>query len=468
MNITSTFPLRAQSCPDSLFMETETKTFTYGEWEAITKKAANWLLSFGQPGETVALTAVNRWESLALFCGAARAGWTFMPLDARMKEAEKEERLRMAVPRIFIGKEELEAVGEMILNTDPTDFCCHDEEAVFYSGFTSGSSGVPKQFARGHRSWVKSFEAGLSDFPLNGKEAAIISGPVHHSLFLYGAAFALYSGQKLILHEKFLPHQCARTMKNEKTFVFYAVPTMLESLLQMDLDLKGRGIVFLSGAGWTAERKREWMERHTNAALYEFYGASELSFVSYMTPDDYKRKPASSGRPSTGVTIEIRSGGRVVPTGETGVVYVKSPMLFSGYAMNGSYRMDIGEDGFYTVGDAGFMDEEGYLYIVGREQFMIITGGVNVYPEEVERVILNHAGVKEVAVTSIPDVHLGERIICFYTGTAKPSELQTYTKSSLSIEKVPRKWMNVDLLTYTTNGKIARSEVKRMALEAFK
>jgi long-chain acyl-CoA synthetase len=467
MNITSTYPLRAQTCPESFFVKTKEQTFTYKQWEDMTKRAAGWLLSVGHPGETIAVTALNRWEVIVIFCGAARAGWTFMPLDPRMTEREQEERLCLADPKLFIGKDSLAEAGQMIMNTAPTDFCSDDGEAIFYSGFTSGSSGVPKQFGRSHRSWIKSFEAGLTDFPLTGQETAVIAGPIHHSLFLYGAAFALYTGQKLILLEKFRPHHVTQTLKETPSFVMYAVPTMLESLLKTN-DLEGDGIVFLSGAGWTAERKHQWITQYPDAALYEFYGASELSFVSYMTPEDYHYKPSSSGRPSTGVAIEIRRGSQVLPAGETGTVYVKSPMLFSGYAKGGSYEINIEEDGFYTVSDAGYMDGDGYLYIVGREQFMIISGGLNVYPEEVERVILKHKDVKEAAVTSIPDVHTGERIVCLYSGSIDRSILKAYTKSHLSIERVPRNWDCVDALPHTTNGKIDRSELKKIALEVFK
>ncbi|OKL36656.1 AMP-binding protein [Domibacillus mangrovi] len=467
MNITSTYPLRAQTCPDSFFVKTKEQAFTYKEWEDMTKRAASWLLSVGHPGETIAVTALNRWETLVIFCGAARAGWTFMPLDPRMTKVEREERLHIAAPRLLIGKDSLAKTGQLIMNTEPTDFCSNDGETIFYSGFTSGSSGVPKQFGRSHRSWIKSFEAGLSDFLLTGQETAVIAGPIHHSLFLYGAAFALYTGQKLILHEKFWPQHITQTLKEAPSFVMYAVPTMLESLMKTN-DVEGEGIVFLSGAGWTGERKQQWVTQYPNAVLYEFYGASELSFVSYMTPKDYSHKPSSSGKPSTGVEIEIRQGSQVLPAGETGTVYVKSPMLFSGYAKNDSYEMNIEEDGFYTVSDAGYMDEDGYLYIVGREQFMIISGGVNVYPEEVERVLLKHTGVKEAAVTSIQDIHLGERIVCMYTGNVDPTRLKSHAKACLSIEKIPRKWACVDSLPHTTNGKIARSDLKKMALEVFK
>ncbi|WP_052728646.1 AMP-binding protein [Domibacillus tundrae] len=466
MNMTSTQSLRAQTCPESICVQTKNEVFTCSRWEDITKRAAAWLLLQGQPGDIVALTAQNRWETLALFCGAVRAGFTFMPLDPRMTHAERAERLHLAKPALFIGEDDLSQIGGLIQKTAPSSYCHPDSEALFYSGFTSGSSGTPKQFARNQFSWLKSFEAGLADFPLTGQETAVIAGPIHHSLFLYGTAFALFSGQPIVLMDKFLPQSVIEALNTTESFVFYAVPTMLEAIDQQG-GLASAGLVFLSGAGWTAERKQQWMNSYPKAPLYEFYGASELSFVSYMTPDDYKERPASSGKPSTGVTIEIRSDGKSLSANQIGTVFVKSPMLFSGYVEQGSYQLDVREDGFYTVGDAGYLDEEGYLYIVGREQFMIITGGVNVYPEEIERIIVKCPGVEMAAVTSIPDPRLGERIICFYTGQAAATVVRAFAKQALSVQKLPRRWIQLNELPLTSNGKIARKDLQKKAREAF-
>ncbi|WP_309088057.1 AMP-binding protein [Domibacillus sp.] len=464
MNLTSTQSLRAHSCPEHICLQTPSRTFTYREWEEITKRAAAWLLSHGQPGETVALTAQNRWETLALFCGAVRAGFVFMPLDPRMTEAERTERLRLAKPVLFIPSEQLEKTGSLIEQTTPSSYCHEDVHCMFYSGFTSGSSGTPKQFIRSQRSWLKSFEAGMADFPLTGHETAVIAGPIHHSLFLYGAAFAFFSGQPILLMDKFVPQHTAQALNRLDSFVFYAVPTMLEALYNR-FHTSSKGIVFLSGAGWTAERKQQWIDTYPAASLYEFYGASELSFVSYMTPEDYRVRPASSGKPSTGVTVDIRSGGESLSPGQTGTIYVKSPMLFSGYVHEGCYKLDIDQDGFYTVGDAGYVDEEGCLYVVGREQFMMITGGVNVYPEEIERVVVRCPDVHAAAVTSIEDVHLGDRIVCFYTGGADKGAVRVFTKQFLSVQKLPRHWIQTNSLPLTTNGKIDRKALREKAKE---
>lgn len=465
MNITSTLSIRANQSPDSVFLQTSERTFTYSEWEIVTKKAAFWLLSHRKKGKTVAVTAANQWETLALFCGAARAGWIFMPFDPRITEQERKERLALASPSVFIGSHELTETGRKIMSSPVSDYCHQDKEAIFYSGFTSGSSGVPKQFGRSHFSWIKSFEAGLADFPIQGNETAVIAGPIHHSLFLYGAAFAIFSGQQIFLLEKFLPQKTVHVLNERTPFVFYAVPTMLESLFPVFCQF-AKGLVFLSGAGWPAERKQDWMNTYPHAWLYEFYGASELSFVSYMTPEDFKSKPDASGKPSSGVEIEIRLKNKTKAAAyETGTVFVKSPMLFNGYAKGGQFHLEIEEDGFYTVGDAGYLDEDGYLYVVGREQFMIITGGVNVYPEEVERIINLCPSVKEAAVTSFPDRRLGEKIVCFYSGDASIQQLRFFTKKRISVEKIPRIWVKISALPRTSNGKIARNDLIKLAKE---
>ncbi|WP_050184265.1 AMP-binding protein [Domibacillus robiginosus] len=464
MNITSTQSLRAQSCPEHICLQTSNQTFNHQEWEEITRRAAGWLLSHGQPGDTVAVIAQNRWETLALFCGAVRAGFVFMPLDPRMTELERKERLQQAAPVLTVQAEQLEEAGNKIRKTKPSFYCSENADVLFYAGFTSGSSGTPKQFVRNQQSWLKSFEAGMADFPLTGQETAVIAGPIHHSLFLYGAAFALFCGQPIRLLDKFRPDQVAHLLNTLDSFVFYAVPTMLEAL-ESSAPLTSKGLVFLSGAGWTAERKQQWIDRCPSAPLYEFYGASELSFVSYMTPDDYSMRPASSGKPSTGVTVEIRSGGKSLPAGQIGTIYVKSPMLFSGYMQAGRLELDIEADGFYTVGDAGYIDQDGFLYIAGREQFMMITGGVNVYPEEIERIVLQCPAVKEAAVTSIQDPYLGDRVVCFYSGQADRRAVRFFTKQFLSVQKRPRHWIQVEKLPLTTNGKIDRKALQKLAKE---
>lgn len=464
MTITSTQSLRAQTCPERICLQTSTRTFTYGEWEETTKRAAAWLLLHGKPGETVALIAQNRWETIALFCGAVRAGFIFMPLDPRMTEAERNERLQLAAPSIHIEAENLEKVGASIQETRASTYWHEDTNALFYAGFTSGSCGAPKQFARTQFSWLKSFEAGQADFPFTGEETAVIAGPIHHSLFLYGTAFALFCGQPVLLMDKFLPQQVAIELNKLDSFVFYAVPTMLEAL-RTEQPVVSKGLVFLSGAGWAAERKREWNDNHPKAPMYEFYGASELSFVSYMTPEDYKVRPASSGRPSTGVTVHIRSEGKQLGANQIGTVFVKSPMLFSGYRQGNTWHLDIEEGGFYTVGDAGYVDEDGYLYLIGREQFMIITGGVNVYPEEIEKIVSKCPGVSRAAVTSVPDTRLGEKIVCLYSGRAAAGEVRSFVKKILSVQKLPRHWLHVHELPMTTNGKIARKALRKKAEE---
>lgn len=180
--------------------------------------------------------------------------------------------------------------------------------------------------------------------------------------------------------------------------------------------------------------------------------------MTYSSPEDSKRKPHSAGRPFHNVQIEIRSaaGERCQP-GETGKIFVKSPMRFSGY-VNGSAP---DESGWMTVDDMGCVDDEGFLYISGRENGMIVYGGLNIFPEEVERVLLSCPEVKNAAVVGIPDEYWGEIAVAVIQGNTNARKLKAWCKQTLASYKIPKKWVFAESLPETSSGKIARSRVKK-------
>jgi len=197
---------------------------------------------------------------------------------------------------------------------------------------------------------------------------------------------------------------------------------------------------------------------------YELYGASELSFVTVMTEKDEAAKPGSVGRACQGVEIEIRdSHGGQQASGEIGKIFVRSLMLFDGYLLESGELVRIVDDrGFITVDDMGYVDEDGYLYIAGREKNMILYGGLNVYPEEIERVLSRCPGVEEAAVVGQPDAHWGEIAVAVIKGSAARLDLQRACRKELASFKVPRRWVYVQDMPHTTSGKIARAQMKSM------
>lgn len=172
-----------------------------------------------------------------------------------------------------------------------------------------------------------------------------------------------------------------------------------------------------------------------------------------------ERKPGSVGRPCHNVKIEIRlQDSKLAKPNQTGKIYVKSKMIFSGYLEPDQSTVQAEHD-WLTVHDMGYLDEEGYLYIVGREKNMILYGGINIFPEEIEKVLSLHHEVEEVAVIGVYDPYWGQIVTAVVKGSATKLELQRLCKEKLASFKIPRKWVFVDEMPYTSGGKIARRQV---------
>ncbi|MDQ0339331.1 acyl-CoA synthetase (AMP-forming)/AMP-acid ligase II [Caldalkalibacillus uzonensis] len=257
--------------------------------------------------------------------------------------------------------------------------------------------------------------------------------------------------------------------------VLFIVPTMAAAIMQ---ELEHREEVptahhlqkiISSGAKWQAVDKRKLGTFFPHTGLYEFYGASELSFVSVLSPQDQLSRGASVGRPFYGVEISIRNqDGQEVAPGEVGQVYVKSDMFFSGYVHDQQATQEVLQGEWATVGDVGTVDEDGYLYLVGRAKNMIISGGLNVYPEEVERVLKQLPCIEEAAVIGVPDDYWGEKVaavVKFRTGERlEQEEIRQYVRQYLARYKCPREIIEVSTFPYTSSGKIARRKLQEMIL----
>ncbi|MBE3102852.1 MAG: AMP-binding protein, partial [Bacilli bacterium] len=258
-------------------------------------------------------------------------------------------------------------------------------------------------------------------------------------------------------------------LSNSNITTLYVVPTMFASLVKELGKGDGRQKItrlISSGAKWEEGLKQKVRNQFQEAQLYEFYGASELSFVTYLDNQGNIQKPGSVGKPFHNVEISIRKDGREVTLGEVGLLYVKSDMVFIEYYQNYAETNRVFDNGWATVGDLAKQDEEGYLTILGRENNMIITGGLNVYPEEIESVLLQMLEIEEVIVLGIPDDYWGEKIHAIVKikegQTLKKQVITSYCRKQLANYKVPRTYHFLDSFPYTSNGKIARGELKEL------
>ncbi|PGT15259.1 acyl-CoA synthetase [Bacillus cereus] len=477
MGITKEYKKHASLQPNKIAIKENDRVLTYKEWFESVCKVANWLNEKESKNKTIAIVLENSIEFLQLFAGAAMAGWICVPLDIKWKQDELQERIAISNPNMIVterykvndlsGEEgrviEIDEWKRMIENYIPTD---HPEENVqqapFYMGFTSGSTGKAKAFLRAQQSWVHSFDCNVHDFHMEKEDSILIAGTLVHSLFLYGAISALYMGQTVHIMRKFIPNQVLDKLVTENISVMYTVPTMLESLYKENRVIENEMRIISSGAKWEAEAKEKIKSIFPYAKRYEFYGASELSFVTTLV-DEESRKLNSVGKPCHNVQVRIcNEVGEIVQAGNVGTIYVKSDQFFMGYIIDGVVAQELTADGWMTVGDVGYQDEEGFMYIVGREKNMILFGGINIYPEEIESVLYTHPAVEEIVVVGIKDNYWGEKPVGIVKGSATKQQLKSFCLQRLSSFKIPKEWHFVDEIPYTNSGKIARVAVKNM------
>jgi long-chain acyl-CoA synthetase len=427
-----------------------------------------------------ALFVPNGIPFLEFFLGAASKGWIAVPLDLKWKQNELTERLNQAKPDVIITTKEYKDrlslwEGKVVLDKDvplytPIEAQTASEDSLFYMGFTSGSTGVPKCFVRNHRSWVKSFACSKEEFGLTDRDTVLVPGPLVHSLFLYAAISTLFLGGTVKLLSKFSAVKTLNVVQAKQATALYAVPTMLAALLK---EMESAGTIpslkkiISSGAKWEPGLKDRIQQYFQETDLLEFYGASELSFVSYINHRSAVRKPLSVGRPFHNVKLSIRDkDGNEVGLNDVGTLYVKSDMLFSHYINRPDANKEVWSDGgWLTVGDLAKVDEDGDLYIIGRSNNMIISGGQNVYPEEIEKVLNMMEGVDEAIVFGTPDPYWGQKIsaaILVEEDILTVRDVQRFCRKHLSVFKVPKQVIFTKELPYTSSGKIARAQVKEM------
>nr|WP_263323415.1 AMP-binding protein [Neobacillus sp. Marseille-Q6967] len=481
--ITETYEKHAHLTPEKTAVQTPFEKVTYQAWQKKVWQTANWLDSLQQSNHTLGILMPNGIPFLQLFTSAAAAGWTAVVFDPKWTLNECQVRMGLARPSILVTTKELypkikpfhphvllwEECSLEINRLSTYKMNLVDDQLPFYMGFTSGTTGHPKAFIRAHSSWTSSFDCTRKDFHIDQHDTVLIPGSLIHSHFLYGAISTLYWGGTVHLLEKFSPKQVISLLEKESVTVLYVVPTMIAALLKEQVTIEKPIKILSSGAKWEEHTKQQIRKSIPHSSMYEFYGASELSFVTFLNEEDYSRKTDSVGKPCQRVEIQIRRpDGQSAQAYETGKIYVRSPMLFKGYLEHSDHdaihklKSIADENGWVSVGDMGYVDEDNYLYLSGREKNMILYGAINIFPEEIEKVIGSHSDVEEVAVIGLSDSYWGQIIAAVIKGSADKRELKKLCREKLASYKVPRKWIFVEELPYTTSGKISRPQVKKL------
>lgn len=280
----------------------------------------------------------------------------------------------------------------------------------FYVGFTSGSTGLPKGFRRDHRSWAESFRSCVETFGSDAATRILAPGRISHSLFLFGMMLGLWTGAGVVVQDRFSAERTLATLAGGDAGCLIAVPSQLAMLLEharrrRHPPVEALRLVLISGARWMRHRTLELQALFPNARVVEFYGASETSFIAWMDADEHAM-PQAVGRPFRNVQVEVREPDEA----GTGLIYVRSPMLFTGYVGPADQTAALRDGPWLSVRDMGWLDAEGRLCMAGRQHRMVVTQGKNLFPEEVETVLCAHPGVLAASVHGLPDPVRGQYV----------------------------------------------------------
>jgi acyl-CoA synthetase (AMP-forming)/AMP-acid ligase II len=338
---------------------------------------------------------------------------------------------------------------------------------------TSGTTGTPKgavRTVRG-RSLAQLAVAGLLELarikptPRSG-EPFVVAPPLFHLYGLIGLMAAFGLGSPIAIMRRFECEATLGQIERHRAGVLLAVPTMLTRIMDLPVQTRSRYDtsslrMLVSGAAPLAPELALAVMDQFGDILYNGYASTEVGAGTLATPADLRAAPGTVGRPAAGVKIKILDDeGLELPRGQTGRIFVGSPLVFDGYTGGGGKQVI---DGLMSSGDLGHFDERGRLFIDGRDDDMILSGGENVFPQEVEELLSAHQAVADAAVFGVPDDDFGQRLAAFVvpsSGTpVSPEELKTYVKERLARHKIPREITFVDELPRTSTGKLQRRKL---------
>ncbi|MEM7291947.1 MAG: AMP-binding protein [Pseudomonadota bacterium] len=455
-----TAPLRdhALARPHATAIYFEDERISWAQLDRDTDSLARALDVNGGRRPVLALCLPNSPALIRLFLAGVRAGYEVQVLDIDWPASMVAALLDVLSPGLIIGTCEIESTAARTAAIDPFAPCeswqsqlgqeastplpTVDDETIFYAGFTSGSGGLPKGFRRTRQSWLASFALDSQECELNTNDVIAAPGALSHSLFLYALVRGLHAGAAVVVGRRFTIGQWARALESRSATVLYAVPAQLRLLMRANKRHFPRiRRVLCSGAKWRESGQGAFDQYFPNAQWCEFYGASELSFVSIAKSEE-NPPPSSVGRAFSGVDISIRDpGGEPIPVGRIGEVFVSSPMVFSGY----TGQSPVDSRSAISVGDIGYLDTDGFLFLVGRRDRMIVCAGKNIYPEEVEAVLTQYPGILQAAVVGVDDVTRGQRLVGIVSidgeSDAKRAQIVEYCREYLPQYQVPTQYL---------------------------
>lgn len=487
----------ARATPQAIAVIDGDRSLTYAQLAERAARWANALIERGlTDGTAVAVCVGNRLEHPEIACGIAMAGLVMVPLNPRYTASEAGFILRHSEARAVVVEDGLvdiivPAAGELGLSvvvlgvrdgfesyedvlaesapTDPRRLV--DEDQPFCIAYTSGTTGQPKGVMISHRSRTLTFYQAATEWGLGTGRISLAVAPLYHGAgFAFGYA-PVVTGGTVVMLPKWSPESMLELTERHRIQSIFLVPAHAQMLRALGhdaisaRDLSALDTLYFNAAALPVELKRWVVAAFPQVGVHELYGSTENGIVTNLRPADMRRRPGSVGHPwfMTEVRV-VDESGHEVGFGGTGELYSRSPYLMLGYFKNAEATdACTTEDGFLSSGDLARLDDEGYLYIVGRTSDMIVSGGINIYPREVEEVLMTHPDVLEAAVMGAPSERWGEEVCAFVVpvpGAHLDMEaLEQHCRASLAGFKIPHRWTELGSLPRNAAGKLVKRDI---------
>ena len=493
----------ASAAPERVLVHLGERALTYREMDSDSDRVAASLLALGLvPGDKVAVQLPNVVEFLHAYFGCLKAGVVMVPLNPLLTAREIAYHLRDSDSRLIItldlfAEAAVRAAGEVgvsayvvgqtapdgtrpfseLLEAEGDSGLLHptspDDTAVLL--YTSGTTGQPKGAELTHFQLFMNCTVAGEVFGVRAGDVSIGILPLFH---VFGLSSVLNTtvrfGGTIVLSPRFDPTEAVELIERHRVTIISGVPTMYVALLNTDTsgrDLSSLRAACSGGASIPGEVIRAFEEKFHGVVILEGYGLSETASTTTFNISAEERKVLSVGKPIWGVEVKVVDpDGTSLPAGadHVGEILVRGHNVMKGYYKRPDATASALRNGWLHTGDLGYLDEDGYLYVVDRLKDLVIRGGYNVYPREVEEVLYAHPSVAEAAVVGRADPRLGEEVVAYVSlkpgSSTTPEELQAYTRENLAAYKYPREIHVLDQLPKGPTGKILKTALRRQEM----
>jgi long-chain acyl-CoA synthetase len=474
----------------------------YGKLGARVNRISRWLLSHGLGREdAIAVMEHNGVEFLELLLATQQIGRRLVPVNTHLAPAEVSYILKDSETQLLIAHADLAerlatetsalpvhrfVIGDKVagwsdyqeVGRDCSAEAPEDRTSGTVMGYTSGTTGRPKGVKRPLRGvapemaiLMESTLAGTLGFR-PGEGVYLSCSPLYHSAPLGFAMAALHYGHTLVVHRRFDAEAALRDIELHRVTASHMVPTHFQRMLKLPADVRSRydlsslKLLIHAGAPCPVDVKQRMID-WVGPIVWEYLGGTE-GLVSMVTPQEWLAKPGTVGKPYPGTQVHILDDdGGEVPAGEAGVIFFTTPGRSFEYHNDPVKTAASRHGDMFTSGDYGYLDEDGYLFMLDRRDDLILSGGVNIYPAEIEHFMANHPAVDDIAVIGIPDEEWGQRVLAVVKpspgaipGDALAEELKTYSATGLASYKRPRIIRFREDFPRTESGKLQRRRLR--------